>query len=240
MNGVKKNILLLTATIAPKGLLISNHNERLQEYKYALSFYQTLLEKKIIDGIVFAENSGYDLQLLKQEFPSAAIEWLSYRDLDYPKEYHRGYGEFRLIDFAFKDSQIIAALAPDDAIWKISGRYILRNMKSMIRRSTSTYDLYCHLVGKWAELSVIAWSPKGYSNFIKNKWQLFTSDMVPELILAVEFRSAMNHQTKTVLNYQWPPLLEGRRGSDGSSYQGRLVLIKHAVKVIATLAGIRR
>lgn len=236
-----RNILLLTATIKPKagqpGLVVYDVNTRLNEYVDALSFYAALIEKQVIDGIIFAENSGTDLSELKQIFPSDKIDWVSCYDLEYPKEYHRGYGEFRLIDFSYNNSKLLANLSDSDFVWKISGRYILKNMKAMISNKRCHPDLYSRITDKWFELSVVGWSNRGYTTFLRGKWKLFTSDMAPELTLASEL-GPWQHQNASMLvvkDYQWPPYLVGRRGSDGSSYQGRFAPLRHAIRGAAAL-----
>ncbi|MEI8356469.1 MAG: hypothetical protein WCG31_10355, partial [Deltaproteobacteria bacterium] len=40
-------------------------------------------------GIVFIDNSGYDLRCLSERFTSERIEWISFYDLDYPNNYHQ-------------------------------------------------------------------------------------------------------------------------------------------------------
>lgn len=236
-----KNILLLTATITPKaeqpGLAVYDVSVRLKEYIEALSFYVALIDAQTIDGIVFAENSGADLSELKRSFPSPKIDWISCYDLDYPKEYHRGYGEFRLIDFAYDKSKLLANLSESDFIWKISGRYVLKNMKSMISKMKCRTDLYSRITDKWFELSVVGWSNRGYAAFLRGKWKLFTSDMAPELTLASELCLWQRQNTSMLVikDYQWPPYLVGRRGSDGSSYQGRFAPFRHVIRATGAL-----
>src|SRR5271169_5201413 len=98
-----KNTLLLTSTIKPNPnqpkLKLTNPEERLEDYRKALVFYTGALKEGIIDRIVFVDNSGFDLKCLSDDFPSSNIEWLSFFGLDYPTFYHRGYGEFKLIDY---------------------------------------------------------------------------------------------------------------------------------------------
>ena len=236
-----KKILLLTATIRPKaeqpGLVIFNEDVRLKEYAAALDFYINLLNKGVLDAVIFAENSGYDLSQLKKRFSCSKVEWVSCFDLNYPKEYHRGYGEFRLIDFAHKKSEILASASQADFVWKISGRYIIKNVETMIYMSKKAADLHGHFTENWVELSVLGWTKLGYDAFIKGKWELFSSGMAPELILAKElvFLKKNNPELSVISRYQWPPLLIGRRGSDGSSYQGRFYQFRHAARVIAVL-----
>lgn len=227
----KRNIALLTATITPKSnqpnLLLVDPIKRLQEYCQALEFYSALIDSDVIDGVVFAENSGFELRKLAEKYPSPKIEWLGYDDLECSKNFHRGYGELRLIEKCVRDSKTLERLDENDAVWKISGRYILENMRSVIKHSNQEFDFYCDTRKGWAEMSVFAWSRLGYNSIVNGLSEKLKSDMAPELILAQVISKNSRSDLTLVLKYEWPPFLVGRRGSDGSSYSGRLSRLKH-------------
>jgi hypothetical protein len=139
-----KNILLLTSTIRPKAnqpqLKLADPAERLKDYRKALEFYVRLVEAGTLDKIVYADNSGEDLRCLSSHFPADRIEWISNYDLDYDSSYHRGYGEFRLVDHAFSSSRTLASLAPEDRVWKVTGRYIVKNLSTVMALSPRRFD----------------------------------------------------------------------------------------------------
>jgi hypothetical protein len=225
-----RNILLLTSTIRPKPgqpqLLLSDPKERLRDYANALSFQVSLLERNTIDWIVFADNSGYDLSPLRSRYPSSRIEWISFHDLDYDASYHRGYGESRLIDHAFAASATLSSLAPVDRVWKVTGRYIVRNLRTIIAFTPRSFDIYCDLRGSWAEMSLMAWSPLGYELHVSGLWRHFATDKVPELILAERLETADRSRCRIVTSMYWPPRVEGRRGTDGTPFQGRFTPVR--------------
>jgi hypothetical protein len=70
-----KNILLLTATINPlsgiPSLARADPLLRLGDYSRSLAFYLTQLGK-CLDGIVFVENSAYDISSLAKQAQAAA------------------------------------------------------------------------------------------------------------------------------------------------------------------------
>src|SRR4051812_36686201 len=108
--------LLLTATITPPPgatyLARTDPGARLRDYLWAFDFYVNL-PNKVIGRIVFVENSGGDLSELRrlaEQHPEKEIEFISFFGLDYPPEYGRGYGEFKLIDHAFDHSELLARL----------------------------------------------------------------------------------------------------------------------------------
>lgn len=235
-----KNILLLTATIQPKadqpGLAIADPGERLGDYRTALEFYAGQLESGVLDAIVFIDNSGYDLTSLSGHFRSERIEWISFYDLDYPRDYHRGYGEFRLVDTAFSRSRTLAGLEDCDIVWKVTGRYIVKNLATVIRFAPKRVDLYCKVKKGWAEMSLMAWSRRGYETVIRNIWERFATGKIPELILAEKLAAVDGTLCRIVTVYHWPPFIIGRRGTNGAAFQGRFTPVKFALTAIGKLA----
>ncbi|OYV43652.1 MAG: hypothetical protein B7X10_06360 [Burkholderiales bacterium 21-58-4] len=221
-----KNILLLTSTIRPKAnqpqLRLVSPEERLKDYDEALRFYGRLLEKKVLDKIVYVDNSGYDLLFLKERHPSRDIEWISFYDLDYDPSFHRGYGEFRLIDHAFSHAETLSKVGDGDRIWKITGRYKVKNLQRVIAMAPRCFDLYCNVHKGWAEMGFMAWSGTGYHCHIRDIWKLFATGRVPELILAEKLNTLAHEHGKIVTTFFWPPFIVGRRGTDGGSFQGML------------------
>lgn len=234
-----KNILLLTSTIHPKPqphLKLADPAERLEDYLTALSFQNELLVRRIIDKIVYVDNSGYDLAPLKAHFPSPNIEWVSFYGLDYDPSYHRGYGEFRLIDHAFAHAATLRDMDSADRVWKLTGRYIVKNLERVIAMTPNTFDLYCNVKQGWAEMGFMAWSTLGYETHIHQLWRHFATDKAPELILAERLASIPGRQHRVFKTFFWPPFIVGRRGYDGSLFQGKLTPIKFFLDTCAKLA----
>jgi len=225
-----KNILLLTSTIKPNPhqpqLKLVNPKERLEDYRMALVFYTQALTAGIIDGIVFVDNSGFDLKSLSDDFPSENIEWLSFFGINYPSSYHRGYGEFKLIDYAFSNSSTLQALNEGDTVWKVTGRYIVKNMASFIKYAPRQFDLYCDIKNAWVDMGIMAWSSAGYDYFIKGVSENFKTGMAPELIMAKLIGEQAKSRDGIVSNYYWMPLIAGRRGFDGGQFQGKFTYSK--------------
>src|SRR3569832_774634 len=126
---IRRNVLVMTATIRPlagiPSLARTDPALRLADYRSSLSFYVQLLGTSF-DQLLFVENSASDLSTLKDEVTRADInskvEFISFYGLDYNPKYGRGYGEFRLIDYAIATAR---TLESDDIIWKVTGRYIV-------------------------------------------------------------------------------------------------------------------
>ena len=124
-------ILLLTGCINPNGMTmtaLSNQEERKRQYVEAIHFYLSNTSYPI----VFSENSGTDIsQLFKKEIQSGRLEYLSFSG-NQNKEKGKGYGECEIIQYALNNSKIIH-FAKDKRIAKITGRLIIRNVKSILR-----------------------------------------------------------------------------------------------------------
>jgi hypothetical protein len=242
-NTPRRHILLLTATIQPRkqaGLKIFDMTQRLHEYEQALEMYVNHLSNGHINGIIFAENSGFPLNSLITRFPDPRIEWLSWPDgLDYDPTFHRGYGEFVLIEYVSRHSQLWLTAAKREhsaTIWKITGRYQLMNLRRVLQRAPA-FDVYCDVRGHWAEMSVMAWSPMGYERVLRSIWPRFATGMAPELILAKALEAPSSKDGPKLVNkMRWPTLLEGRRGTDGSSYRGKYWLPKHLLGIAKCLS----
>src|SRR5258708_18650766 len=124
------NMLLLTATIRPPvgipELQRTDPVERMNDYIRALRFYCNVSEK-VIPRIIFIENSKSDLSQLHDVASSASashrVVFLSFTGLDYPPSYGRGYGEFKLLDYAIDHSLTLAPACPDTLLWQVPGRY---------------------------------------------------------------------------------------------------------------------
>ncbi|MGZ8983190.1 MAG: hypothetical protein ACXW11_04465 [Methylotenera sp.] len=236
---MNKNILLLTSTIKPKSnqpqLKLTNYLDRLEDYKAALTFYSKLLEIGAIDNIIYVDNSGFDLSCHSEIFTNKNIEWISFYDLDYPSAYHRGYGESRLVDYAFRQSKILNQLDASDKVWRITGRYIIKNLDEIIRFTPNDFDFYCNLRGEWIDMELLAWSLKGYKYFMENIWKLMETGKATELILAEVVKGYQGHELKMIKTYFWLPYIIGRRGTDGGSFQGCFTQYKFLLQQMAKL-----
>ena len=236
---MNKNILLLTSTIRPISnqpqLKLTNYQDRLQDYKVALAFYSELLEKGLIDNIVYVDNSGFDLKCHSDIYTHKNIEWLSYYGLDYPESYHRGYGESKLVDYAFENSRALTELDSSDKVWRITGRYIIKNLSTIIKRVPDKFDFYCNLKGNWVDMELLAWNKQGYKRIIENLWEKLASGEATELILARSVKDNQDTQLKIIKTQFWPPFIVGRRGTDGGNFQGRFTKYKFLLQQLFSL-----
>jgi hypothetical protein len=236
---MRHHLVLLTATITPAAnqpeLLLSDPQARLREYETALAFYAGLVRRKIIAGVVFAENSGFDLNTLKHRFQRPGIEWLSLPVSEPTPAFHRGYSEIKLVEEALSRSSLFAQSPAHTLVWKISGRYIVRNLQQVVRWAPRGVDYYGELRPDWAEMSVMAWSRQGYRQVVQGLWRQLATAAPPEPILRQVLQACRPADLRVCGSFVWPPFIVGRRGSDGTPFQGRFTPYKFKLQLAQKL-----
>lgn len=241
-----RNILLMTTTVTPlagiPALARTDPAKRMQDYRASIAFYSDLL-KDCFDGIIFAENSATDIAAIMADANVKhrldLVEFLSFYGLDFPPQYGRGYGEFRMIDYAVAHSKL---LMPDDIVWKVTGRYIVKNIKRIVRSRPSNADLYCHLRNypyRLCELYLMAWNSAGYENILRGVYPALRNDIVPgkhstEEALFRDLIDQSSGRAKIVPRFAAVPIVEGVRGWDNSHYSHAWSM-KIAVRQLANI-----
>jgi hypothetical protein len=229
------NILLLTATITPKGgvpnLKRVDPEVRLQDYKMALEYYLSTINNGS-DGIVFAENSNSDISVLKNlvnEYGmTEKVEFISIDGLNYPSSYDRGYGEFKLVDYAMEHSKLIQACQAERiVVWKCTGRYIIKNLSTLIRHQPHSFDIYCNCRNhpkRWVDTYLIAWTPQAYQLVFKevyDKLKLNVPGIPPKAGAEEILRGHLDlwlRDLNVIQRLKTTPNIEGARGADNKGY----------------------
>jgi len=130
-------VLLMTACISPpdynKDLVRTDPVTRLNDYINAFKFWLNLEEPKI-GAIVFAENSGYTLDALKQVAATCnrynrTIEFLQFPATQTPPTVHYGFSELEMIDNAYHHSKLIKNA---DYIIKVTGRLYFPRLSRLL------------------------------------------------------------------------------------------------------------
>jgi hypothetical protein len=240
------NVLLLTATITPpSGVPLLERTDpqlRLQDYEKALQFYLQFVNKGI-DAIIFAENSNSDVSSLRsiveQLGLADAVEFLVFDGLDYPISYGRAYGEFSLINYTMRNSQTIAVHKENLLVWKITGRYLIRNLAQIIAYKPSNTDLYVNsrkFPIPWADMYLLVWTLKAYKDFLS----LILDDMIAEPTLQVHPEQVFinlieqySGDLKMQRRFNVTPLIDGARGSDNQNYSQGRSLRKYYIRSFA-------
>ena len=240
------NILLLTATITPPPdvplLRRTDPAVRLDDYVSALKFYLSLVGQ-CVDYILFVENSNSDISKLKtvveQANLSESVEFLVFDGLDYPTTYGRGYGEFKLVEYAMNHSITINNQPKESVVWKVTGRYFIRNLCRVIVNKPSNFDVYCNfrnLPPCWADMYLVAWTIQGYQAGLKNIYQEI-KDIRGNRTPETHFRKALEqrHETvKIVPRFKVTPRFDGVHGLTNQKFSSKkYFLLKYYVRSVA-------
>ena len=132
----KQTVILLTACISPGGMAftaLQDAGERERQYLDAINFYVNNTHY----SVVFSNNSSED-NSTKITYPEGRVEFLSYYGNDYDKQLGKGYGEFQIIEYAFRNSQI---LSNSHTVIKITGRLKVLGLAAQIRLASICYWL---------------------------------------------------------------------------------------------------
>ncbi|MCF8374372.1 MAG: hypothetical protein K9H64_22305 [Bacteroidales bacterium] len=235
--------LLMTATITPrKGeplLKRTDPESRMQDYEKAFLFYLNYIGKGI-DHILFVENSEADLSWMKKLIPEqhqGKVEIISFYGLDYPVEHGRGYGEFRLIDYAMKHSSIIKKSKNSDYILKITGRYQIVNFDKVLKKFPENFDLYCNhrnFPMPWADMFFIAWNKGFYFWHFDKLYEKFKMDEngeAPEVSFR-KYLTGIQNEIKLIPRYKTIPAVDAAKAMNNQSYQGFANKSKFYARVI--------
>ena len=236
-----RNILLMTSTITPENspeLARTDPSLRLQDYELALEFNLTLLGDTL-HGIVFAENSDSDISSLRglaaRHGAADRVEFLAnYGRRSFPG-HDRSYGEFKLLDHAMANSQLITA-ATDVIVWKVTGRYRVRNLLRMIRTAPKQFDIYCDMRNRpipWIDLRLMAWTRAGYANVFEGVADRLGVD--PREPVLRRYVPARAGDARIVPRYRVEPLIDGIRGWDNRAYSRGIGRLKYHARAIARM-----
>lgn len=231
-NDISSGVLLLTATVRPpagvRQLARTDPAARLGDYQRALGFYLSLLARGALSGIVFGDNSASDLSTLQAMARACGLssrtEFLSFDDQAYPPSHGRGFGEFRLVDLLMERSALIGQLSAQAVIWKVTGRYVVRNLVQLMASRPPTADLYCHcrnIPQRWVDLYMLAWTKRSYERVLRGISEHLKEDQTGRSA-EVMFRDVVDHncaRAAIVRRFTVPPKVEGFRGFDNRPYE---------------------
>jgi hypothetical protein len=131
--------VLMTACVDPrKGKFRIERNDpavRMQDYVRGLRFWLGLDDSRL-RKIVFVENSGHDLKVLRDEVAAfnpmqRQVEFICLEDNFYPEGVHYGYAELAMIDHALATSTLLATATH---FVKASGRLSFPGIGRLIDR----------------------------------------------------------------------------------------------------------
>jgi hypothetical protein len=234
---VSPALLVMTATINPySNVIASDRNDpavRVNDYCEALEFY--LRECKLIDRIVFIENSDSDLtpleQLANRHRRDKRVEFLSFYGQDYPAEYTKGHGELWSLDHAFRNSRLISELDNDGKCWKVTGRYKATNLDELIRTAPLSYDLYAdfRFWKKLVDVRLFSFSRGGYERLLLGRYPELTGIILEKYFFdrfAPLIEEKGENVARIIPELAYVPRIEGIGAFQNMNYmKGKLRLI---------------
>ena len=237
-----RQILLITSTIAPSKdtfqLVVLDAEERFRQYLSAFRFYVSLLAAGVFDKIVYMDNSGYPLDALekvaRESGVADSVEFLSCVQ-KFPGKNSRYFLEMKLIDRAMAESKFLN-FDRDAIIWKVTGRYIIRNAATLVASWPKGADLYIHhrnVPYPVVDFYFFGFVRQTYDRHIGSGIEQFEGPEDGEKILrrridAGDFQDVVIHK-----RFIATPRLEGMRGYNGTSYGGPSYFLRYMIRAVA-------
>lgn len=156
--------VLLTATIDPKGMaFVRRSDPRVREADYMNALGKWA---RVPCPLIFCENSNYDLRNIERG-ATRSVEFLQFDGQDFPRHLGKGVGEMLILRHAVETSRVLREC---DHVIKVSGRYFVKNVHTIIQallRFPDTYvmaDLQKEL--RWSDSYVFAFQPSFVPDYL--------------------------------------------------------------------------
>ena len=229
----------MTATITPqnaRNLARTDPVARLQDYNEALGFYLGLIDRPL-HGIVFVENSDSDVTTLRQLVASRGlsgrVEFLCNYGVHLYSEKGRAHGEFKLLDYAMTASIMVIEAGANHVVWKITGRYTVKNLASMIASAPRGFDAYVDMKDhprRWMDMRLMAWTSTGYDRIFRG-----VADELDSKTHEMHMRDYLPKRAqgaRLVPRFSKEPFIDGVRGWDNNNYSKGSELLKCYVRSV--------
>lgn len=236
------NIALITSTIEPDPnvhlLARTNVAERLEDYKTAFSFYCDQLSAGVFSRLVYVDNSGFDLSEIKsiarEKNIFDQVEFLGYKSNVAPNN-NRFFLEINLIDHFIENSSIFLN-NPNATVWKITGRYLIKNVGSIVRNCIATHaDMYINMRDhpyKIVDFYFVGFTLAAYEELFSNKLHLYEGLLDGELTLRRYLDSNALPSLRIQKRLPVTPRLIGVRGFDSGRYGGWKDTVKFYIRSV--------
>lgn len=218
----RRHLMLLTATIQPDprvpNLQVRSALDRQRDYLETLH-WATSSTTSLFDGVVFAENSGADLSPLRTVLSSVKpVEFLSLPPSTKP-EAGRAYLETQLVLDAFDRSESLRDTSA--TVWKLTGRYQIRNASAIAAHSPADTQLYFNLrriPRRFADMQFYGIGPGGVAPLAEILPSLLELGPAPEVELYNTLMRLRARGMPISVRFSHEPDLVGTRGFNGVPY----------------------
>ncbi|WP_375491200.1 hypothetical protein [uncultured Jatrophihabitans sp.] len=235
-------VLLMTATVTPdpamSTLVRRNPTERFDEYLKSAAFYFPLIPQTF-SAVIFAENSGADLGAIE-----AIADRHDMRDrlttLNVPPidpEAGRSAGEAHIVRVAMGSVPALMTLDAHQQVWKVTGRYIVRNMKHLVATAPTT-DLYINVRRRphaWCDTYAYSFTRAGYGRYLEDATEAIRAGVgyTGEQTMSAHIETLIEAGEPITPRLRYEPRISGVRGRDGASYGSPTQRAKYMARVIA-------
>lgn len=242
MSDRRGDILLMTSTIAPKAdtfaLKRADPADRLRDYAAALTFYADAVKNGVFDALVYVDNSAHPLDALIGIAARAGVEgrceFVSYEAAT-PPGYSRYYLELNLLVEAMRRSARLRE-AGEAAIWKVTGRYVVENIASIVATAPAKFDLYLNLRNRperVADFFLVGFRRDSFWKTIGRDPEDYRTTEAGEIILRRKIDDGAFGETVIRPRLARTPKISGVRGFDGARYDGLAYTLKYYLRAAA-------
>jgi hypothetical protein len=212
----------------------------MQDYQRAFAFYTSFIGQGI-DRIVFAENTGADLQSLREiaaiKGATSGVDFLTFDGNNFPPIYGRCFGECIILDEVMR-SECCRRLPEDTIYWKSTGRYQVKNLGQMMQTMPRGAQLYCDMrrsgSQRWTDMRFMSWTRKGYNEFLAGIAPLLREDTRnfrpgEEALFDVLEERLASSVLRYARSFTAEPFIDGVRAFDNKNWSlGRQRLVYYA------------
>ena len=113
----------------------------------------------------------------------------------------------------------------DVRVWKVTGRYKIRNIGRLVATQPPDADLYCHCRNHplpWLDMYLMCWNLRAYDEIIRGVYRKLEQDATPTSAEQL-FRKVLDGHSfasKIVRRFRHVPDIDGIRGGDNLAYGG--------------------
>jgi len=231
-------ILILTATITPpaeaKDLAFTDPKIRLGEYEATLKHLGYANIASSFSCIIFVENSGFNLDSLKNKF--AFVEFISLEKSHLNRSEQRGFCEL----LTLRDSMTILnrqhMIGDDDLVYKMTGRYRLENMNQIISDDFDLHADFRTIPDHWMDMRFMGFRYSFFMTHVENILNLSKSKEFKNIsmeVICFEYFQMMRTKCKVKSRFSTVPRFNGVCGATGINYlNGMKNKTKYCLRVV--------
>ena len=206
------------------------------DYETSFKFYCGLIKNGSFDNIVYVDNSSYPLSSLEKIATDLLVrdkvEFISYQSKVHPMN-SRYFLEVNLIQYGMKNSKLINN-SDNPMIWKITGRYFIKNISKVIRNLDKDHNIYINFRNKphkILDFYLVGFNKEGFEILVQNL-DSYEGTVDGEILLRKHLETLNQNKLKINSRFKVIPRIVGVRGHDNKSYNNFVNESKYFFRVI--------